>query len=150
MTHLTNNTAALPGLKARPLPEGMRAWVSTHLSLPSLWEGRASARGGLVRFMFFRDPGTLHPRACALTFFQLIWNSQYVGNRSANRLGIRFDVIIRESDHCPAELLQVLLTAKVIGNCLVVVSAIDFDNKHSFDTSKVSNPWSDSVLTTKF
>jgi hypothetical protein len=42
------------------------------------------------------------------------------------------------------------LTAKVIGNCLVVVSAIDFDNKHSFDTSKVSNPWSDSVLTTKF
>ena len=100
--------------------------------------------------MFFRDPGTLHPRACVLTFFQLIWNSQYVGNRSANRLGILFDVIIRESDHCPAELLQVLLTAKVIGNCLVVVSAIDFDNKHSFDTSKVSNPWSDSVLTTKF
>jgi hypothetical protein len=68
----------------------------------------------------------------------------------AHRFCVLLDIVIRETKNGPTKLLQMLLSTKVFMERLLVVSAVNLNNKHLGWAREVGEPRTDCVMPTKF
>ena len=111
---------------------------------------RLASGEGLAQFDFSFGFLCHHSRTCLFPSCELIRQLKLLCNSASYGFCVIFHILVCESKHFPAELFEILLSLNVSFYCLIVTAAIDFHNQHLFYARKISDPWIDRMLSSKF